>query len=108
MFEAELRRPRYDFRISRVIRKLWDLTFDLIQLLEKPQIIALTSNVIQLLNRSQFTEVLSYLTQYLKSHSRFRSYNIITLLIQIIPKIFVKQTNNNRFCLIIRNFYYFR
>ena len=71
------------------------MTSDLIQLLEKPQIIPLTSNVIQLLNRSQFTEVLSYLTQYLKSHSRFRSYNIITLLIQIIPKIF-RQTNQQQ------------
>jgi hypothetical protein len=71
-----------------ILMEKWDLSDDLILLLEKPQIVAITNIVIEKLNKGLFNEVISYIIQYLKNHTKFSSYNIYSLLVQIIGNIF--------------------
>jgi hypothetical protein len=78
-----------------VLSRQWILSPDLLLLLEKPQILAISKNVIDRLNRGQFSEIINYLNDYIRLHPQFRSYNILSLLLQIIVNIFRVAQNDS-------------
>ncbi|MHA1744661.1 MAG: hypothetical protein ACTSWW_01610, partial [Promethearchaeota archaeon] len=69
----------------------WTLSDELILALEQPQVVAITNMVINLLNHGKGNEVVPFLITYLKSHPHFRSFNVLTLLLNILGGIFQKR-----------------
>jgi hypothetical protein len=66
----------------------WILTPELLFMLERPQILAISKKVVDRLNRGYFKEVLEYLQEFVATHPQFRSFNILSLLLQIINNLF--------------------
>lgn len=70
------------------VQNSWNLSPELYQLLENPQIIAITNIVIAMIQKGKFTEVMAYLSEYLEKHPQFRSQSVINLLIRILLDLF--------------------
>ncbi|UYP47055.1 hypothetical protein NEF87_003340 [Candidatus Lokiarchaeum ossiferum] len=89
----------------------WDLSEELIKILEKPQIVAITSKVAIMLNRGDYSSVVTYLTSYLKNHPKFSSFNILSLLLEVLLEIYQfkgtekhKSITNNNYINFLRDF----
>lgn len=78
-----------------LILKNWNCTPEFLKLLEKPQIIAITQEVIRKINQGNFSGVLTYITDYLTTHPYFRSYNLLTLIMQVMVNIFRQAAKNS-------------
>ncbi len=74
-----------------LIIKYWKPSNELIKILEKPQVVAITNKIIEQIRLQNFSEIWSYITKYLKEHPYFRSYNIFTLMLEILIEIYHKR-----------------
>ncbi len=74
-----------------LIIKFWNPSNELITVLEKPQVVAITNKIIEQMKLQNFSEIWSYITKYLKEHPYFRSYNIFTLMLEILVEIYHKR-----------------
>ncbi|MHA1767563.1 MAG: tetratricopeptide repeat protein [Promethearchaeota archaeon] len=74
-----------------LILKYWKPSKTLITVLEKPQIVAITNKIVDQMKLQKFSEIWSYITKYLKEHPYFRSYNIFTLMLEILIEIYHKR-----------------
>ena len=74
-----------------LIIKFWKPSNELITVLEKPQVVAITNKIIEQMKLQKFSEIWSYITKYLKEHPYFRSYNIFTLMLEILIEIYHKR-----------------
>ena len=89
----------------------WDLSIELIKILEKPQIVAITNKVAIMLNYGDYSSVVTYLTNYLKEHPKFSSFNILSLLLEVLLEIYQfkgteqhKSISNNNYIAFLRDF----
>jgi hypothetical protein len=74
-----------------LIIKDWNPSNELITVLEKPQVVAITNKIIEQIRLQNFSEIWVYITKYLKEHPYFRSYNIFTLMLEILIEIYHKR-----------------
>ncbi|QEE15142.1 tetratricopeptide repeat protein [Promethearchaeum syntrophicum] len=74
-----------------LIIKYWNPSNELIKVLEKPQVVAITNKIIEQMRLQNFAKIWSYITKYLEEHPYFRSYNIFTLMLEILIEIYHKR-----------------
>ncbi len=74
-----------------LIINYWNPSNELIKVLEKPQVVAITNKIIEQMRLQNFSKIWSYITKYLKEHPYFRSYNIFTLMLEILIEIYHKR-----------------
>ncbi|MHA1775663.1 MAG: hypothetical protein ACTSWC_02750 [Promethearchaeota archaeon] len=74
--------------IVEILDQNWKLSETHFQILERPQIVAITNIVASYLNQEKFKEILTFLLNFLEKHPRFKSQNLIFLLLQILQDLF--------------------
>ena len=78
-----------------LIIKYWNPSNELIKVLEKPQVVAITNMIIEQMRLQNFSKIWSYITKYLEEHPYFRSYNIFTLMLEILIEIYHKREGSS-------------
>ncbi|MHA1563652.1 MAG: hypothetical protein ACTSPA_16260, partial [Promethearchaeota archaeon] len=80
-----------------LIINYWNPSNELIKVLEKPQVVAITNKIIEQMRLQNFSKIWSYITKYLKEHPHFRSYNIFTLMLEILIFVIILNSHEKKF-----------